>query len=337
MLKKIKQFLGNRINEHSEIIDRLADLEKKQEYLFWLLAMQQSGKSYDDTKREIFLSTPKATGALRKTQLCNLFILKRIKEICDNNSIDFFLYAGTLLGAVRHNGFIPWDDDIDIGMVRDQYVRFCELVSTDDLIYVAKYYNQDGEMYIKVKLKESDAFWVDIMLFEYITVNLQDSVTEKWDMVLNINKKYEQILRNTITEKKLDGDWSYPHRSEVLDLASDCYETEILRQFTNNINSVNGDNLWMCRSPFTPGWILNQRMYMYKAVDFLPVNKNCIVFEGDSYSAMKEHDAFLRADFGEYMSLPRKIVGHHSYEQKKAQIDADAIIRKYDIYSEELK
>lgn len=64
---------------------------------------------------------------LRQLQLTQLEILKVIDSFCKKNSLHYSLYAGTLLGAVRHQGFIPWDDDLDICMARDEYNRFIEL------------------------------------------------------------------------------------------------------------------------------------------------------------------------------------------------------------------
>lgn len=64
---------------------------------------------------------------LRRLQLTELEILKTVHAFCVQHDVRYSLYAGTLLGAVRHRGFIPWDDDIDICMSRSEYDRFIRL------------------------------------------------------------------------------------------------------------------------------------------------------------------------------------------------------------------
>lgn len=61
---------------------------------------------------------------LRKLQLVSTAILAEFDRVCDELNIPYFIYAGTAIGAVRHGGFIPWDDDIDIAMFRPDYERF---------------------------------------------------------------------------------------------------------------------------------------------------------------------------------------------------------------------
>lgn len=68
---------------------------------------------------------------IRNLQLIQLEMALTTRQICNRNDIDYFLIAGTLLGAVRHKGFIPWDDDLDIGMLRSDYDRFIECAARE--------------------------------------------------------------------------------------------------------------------------------------------------------------------------------------------------------------
>ncbi|MBS9398424.1 LicD family protein [Pediococcus acidilactici] len=64
---------------------------------------------------------------LRKLQLIDIDILNNVVDVLEENNLKYFLIAGTLLGAVRHKGFIPWDDDMDIAMPREDYDKFLEV------------------------------------------------------------------------------------------------------------------------------------------------------------------------------------------------------------------
>jgi lipopolysaccharide cholinephosphotransferase len=71
------------------------------------------------------------SGVLRDLQLVELSILREFVRLCDAHGLRYYVTYGTLLGAVRHRGFIPWDDDIDVSMPRDDYDRFAEICVSD--------------------------------------------------------------------------------------------------------------------------------------------------------------------------------------------------------------
>ena len=68
---------------------------------------------------------------LEKLHYVELEMLKDFSELCEKNNIEYFGISGTAIGAVRHQGFIPWDDDIDVAFLRDDYVRFVKAMRRD--------------------------------------------------------------------------------------------------------------------------------------------------------------------------------------------------------------
>ncbi len=84
---------------------------------------------------------------LRELQLCELQLVKAVLSICERHQLTVFMMGGTFLGAVRHKGFIPWDDDVDLGMSREDYETFLR-VAPQELPqgYVLRHFATDPDM-----------------------------------------------------------------------------------------------------------------------------------------------------------------------------------------------
>ncbi len=120
---------------------------------------------------------------LRKVQLIQLEIANEIKRVCEKNNIKFFLDSGTLIGAIRHKGFIPWDDDLDIGMMREDYDKFCEIAAQElDSQFVLQTWDTEkdyplpygkirkkGTVYLEKRSRplNENGFFVDILPYDY--------------------------------------------------------------------------------------------------------------------------------------------------------------------------
>ena len=67
----------------------------------------------------------------KKVWCVQLKLAREVRRVCEKHNIQYFLIWGTLLGAVRHGGFIPWDDDLDIGFLREDYERLCQIIESE--------------------------------------------------------------------------------------------------------------------------------------------------------------------------------------------------------------
>lgn len=131
---------------------------------------------------------------LHKVQQTELAILQDVKKVCANNNITYFAIGGTNLGALRHDGFIPWDDDIDIAMMRDDYEKFLQVApkelppdlvvqhfSTDQnaAVYFIKV-RRDGTKFVEPGRKNKrmhQGIFIDIMPFDFVTTDEKELVT----------------------------------------------------------------------------------------------------------------------------------------------------------------
>ena len=248
-----------------------------------------------------------------------LGILDFIVDICNKNNIQYYLAAGTLLGAVRHSGFIPWDDDIDLYMPRDDYMKFIEVTKkTNGKYKVLSIYGSDDYYYpfIKVvdthyKVRENNrkdikdlSIWVDIFPLDY------DIERKYKNKLRNIQNKFWVCASNSFYEGKSKG---RKIRLIIKKLAFIIFNKKNPRDYAKKIekillssNSKNKAKLFVGFSSVIDKETFETEWFE-KTIQ--------LTFEGKNYSAPEKFDNILTRSYGRYMDLPPETerVSHHDF------------------------
>ena len=112
---------------------------------------------------------------LRELQLEELKILKEALKIIKKHNLRYYMLGGTFLGAVRHKGFIPWDDDVDISMTRENYNKFKKIIELKKYKYLVLY---EDILWCSrlVYIADTSPVFMDILIYDYITDNSFGSI-----------------------------------------------------------------------------------------------------------------------------------------------------------------
>lgn len=304
----------------TELEKNMREMDKKNEFLFWNSQMQP-GETMQDAKERMFAAMPKATGRLRNIQLAENYILRRVKEICDANGLQFFLMGGTLLGAVRHKGFIPWDNDVDIGIMKEDYLKLREILAKDKELSLEYYYNYSAGLKIsKVKYRDNEVFFIDVFVFDYIDATAE-TADEVWADSQRANFEYSMKLRELCAPyavRKV----CRPESNPELDKAVDTFEAEFLKKY-----DYIGHGDYFCEPVDCPYWSRDPRGIM-PVKDYLPLVKDAVEFEGVKYDAWKNFDKALEHMYGDIWRLPFSVSEPHTTEFDEGFDEAVEYLRK---------
>lgn len=249
---------------------------------------------------------------IRDVQMVSLDILKDVHEFCVRNNIKYSLFGGTLIGAIRHKGFIPWDDDLDIALPREEYDKFIRLYESKCgyKLYCRERQNKNVKLaYARVcEMKdtfvddrdfswttEDKGIWIDVFPLDGVEEDLGKAkrrharIHRIWDISCKIRwSKGEVIKQKTLKDK-------------VLMILCKLF--------------LHDDNIWdkhieMCKEiPFSKATHFSNLswagfgMREYYKTDALR-NFLLVPFEDAEFYIMEGFDGALRAKYGDYMQLP---------------------------------
>ena len=243
-------------------------------------------------------------------------ILLYVADFCEKNQIRYSLAYGTLLGAIRHKGFIPWDDDIDIIMPRSDFERFKSLYHSDryplsdisinenHATAMAKVYDSKTVFHNKW-MKRDYGLFIDV----FVVDNFPSEEIERI--------KWQKRIRNLITINNMKNiclsDILHSNLSflsimkklllKALPVRKKNIQKEIV-ELSQKYNKLNTKFVGITMSQDNP-FDLYPSDFFEKYID--------IEFENHSFKAIRQYDTWLRICYGDYMQLPpvEKRVGKH--------------------------
>ena len=255
---------------------------------------------------------------LKSTQL---EVMDYFHSWCLENNITYFITAGTLIGALRHKGFIPWDDDIDVVMLRDDYNKLIELfpregkyclysteVDSACIYPYAKVYDSSTVM-IEGNERDHPSIGVNIDIFplENATDDYQDAVKLKesikfLDSILGVkllDKANRGFVKNVTVAvlRFVSKFFSYSYLTHrIIKKATKFVANKDSKYIVNAVIYAKGEREIL------------EREWFKEAVD--------LEFEGRKYKAPIGADQYMRRLFGDYMQLPSedKRVSHHRFK-----------------------
>lgn len=257
---------------------------------------------------------------LKELKEIQIAILVYVADFCKKNDINYWLDAGTLLGAIRHNGYIPWDDDIDIGMLRPDYEKFMKLFNLNNTSnYKARCYENDKNWYYpygKVIDESTVLYEPDeksgIKSSVFIDVFVYDNAPQsKKELEIMYRKRDRYAKLNSIQVSKhftLESRQKYNFLRFPFWLIFQLLPKRIFvkKSIENSKKYVNND------TGYVGNFTSVTKIFCPKSIfdSFIEVD-----FEGKKFFAPIGYDEWLKAFYGNYMELPpkEKRVSHHKF------------------------
>lgn len=286
----------------------------------------------------------RVTSARKQLWQIELGILNVVDEICENNQLRYYLIGGSAIGAVRHGGFVPWDDDLDLGMLRSDFERFVELFDKENhsryvMQYGAGLDNKTPGTFLRIRDPKTTGIIArqrnrkDFVHGVFIEIYIFDAVPIS-ERKRNIQRILSAILKETLEER-------FDHRKA----------NGKIRWITPMLRFVNTATLWrmwnkVCRhyekkgtglvDTVTMPQYMKNRLGQYKEDWFR--DSVAVPFENQTAKVAIQNDEYLRCTYGDYMKLPpvelrgshhNAVVFYDPYHAPEYYLDSDIPARYF--------
>ena len=279
------------VGEYSEthLIVRILGIKIKfPKALYYLKAKNNPYLVYKKNNSDI-TKIPPAQGPIRDIQLADLVILKEFDNVCRQNGLQYWLDFGTLLGAVRHKGFIPWDDDVDLGMMRDDYNKLVEIFNDctkNKDLYLSIEFDRKNNLITKIRHKKCKFIFVDIFPFDYYPLFEKSQQTK-------ITSKLSKYDRTKLKQAK-----SFQELKNIVKKVKDDYILNFSDKKDSIVYGLEYDH------PYKNWFFPSEIVFPLKSMEF----------EGLNLPVFNNYNLYLKSIFGDYMSYPKKFgMGHSMY------------------------
>ena len=288
----------------------------------------------------------------RAIQKIDLAIIREFDRVCRKIGVHYFICGGTMLGYMRHGGFIPWDDDMDVGMLRSDYDRFLAeapryLNSEDFFLQTRQTDRKIPYLFSKIRMNETEyithynelrdfhkGICLDLFPFDYIPNDPDGQKAFRAEV-----RRVEKIHNLVVNKQKEKPVFEEPARDFEEKKAR--FINELRRKITHLIPLELTQKLYI-RTATRYNAVAKERglttvasfvpTYTYDTIeDMIPYQD--VMFEGVQVMALKDMDKFLTMQYGDYMELPQmhQRVGHDLISWSIS----DRMAAKYHIYDEE--
>ena len=284
--------------------------------IFWLII----GYGLVVCKRDEGIRYQEVTD-IREIQQMELGIMEYIHEVCQKIGVKYFLAYGSLIGAVRHKGFIPWDDDMDICMLREDYEKLQDylIANPDERYEVMSYKNNLNYVYPFMKVQDNQTYLleedvrIDSNMGIYVDIFPVDGYED--------DSVFKDKMTRLIKKRQLSC-YTFKGITNTKSLLNSLirYISVIIFYFTNTNKYIRGiDDLAKSR-----------KVDDYELVDYLiykdmnkPVWKRewlkqtiTGIFEGKEFMIPKNYHEILTSDYGDYTQLPPVELrfSHHDFQ-----------------------